>query len=282
MGDASRRGDGWRWAAVLCAAAFLVSGAVLVRDALQSRRELDANQQLARRVREAREIALPAPAVPDPDRGEPGKFAPSGSLEVYNELWQENHDLAGWLSVEGLELELPVMYTPEDTQYYLHRSFDGSYAYSGCLFLGEGWTPEGNYAIIYGHNMKNGTMFSRLHEYQDPAFAQEHPVIRFDTMTEEREYAVLGAFYSQAYTAQDAGVFRYYQYDNLDEPEDFARYVVQVREAALYDTGVEVRYGDRLLALSTCSYHQKNGRFVVVAVQKAAGAGESPKGSANG
>ena len=196
-------------------------------------------------------------------------------MSVYDGLWQENHDLAGWLSIEGLGLELPVMYTPEDTEYYLHRAFDETYAYSGSLFLGEGWTPEGGYAIIYGHNMKNETMFGHLHWYQEQAFAQEYPTIRFDTLTEEREYTVLAAFYSQSYTAGDIDVFRYYQYTDLSDPEVFSEYVNQVRAAALYDTGVEVQYGDRLLALSTCSYHRKNGRFVVVAVQRTESEGET-------
>ena len=275
MHDAPRGGNGWRWAALLFGAAFLISGALLLWDVVQSRRELDANQQLARRVREARDAALTVPVLPAPEREDteppepPPKYAPSGNLSVYDGLWQENHDLAGWLAIEGLGLELPVMHTPEDTEYYLHRAFDETYAYSGSLFLGEGWTPEGGYAIIYGHNMKNETMFGHLHWYQEQAFAQEYPTIRFDTLTEEREYTVLAAFYSQSYTAGDIDVFRYYQYTDLSDPEVFSEYVNQVRAAALYDTGVEVQYGDRLLALSTCSYHRKNGRFVVVAVQRA-------------
>ena len=61
MHDAPRGGNGWRWAALLFGAAFLISGVLLLRDVVQSRRELDANQQLARRVREARDAALTVP-----------------------------------------------------------------------------------------------------------------------------------------------------------------------------------------------------------------------------
>ena len=163
------------------------------------------------------------------------------------------------------------MYTPSDTEYYLHRAFDGSYAASGSLFLGEGWTADANHAIVYGHNMKNGTMFGELDRYQSLEYARDHPDIRFDTLREERTYTVLAAFYSRAYGPGDTNAFRYYQYTDLSDEETFEEYLAQVRSAALYDTGAEVQFGDRLLTLTTCSYHRKNGRFVVVACQKAGG-----------
>ena len=74
-------------------------------------------------------------------------------------------------------------------------------------------------------------------------------------------------FYSRVYTDADEGVFRYYQYTDLTAEEAFDAYVRQVKAASLYDTGVEAVYGDKLLTLSTCSYHTENGRFVVVARQ---------------
>ncbi len=87
-------------------------------------------------------------------------------------------------------------------------------------------------------------------------------------MTQEREYTVIAAFYSRIYDSSEEGVFRYYQYVRLNDRERFDEYLKQVRSVALYNTGVDVQYGDRLLTLSTCSYHRENGRFVVVACQK--------------
>ena len=74
-------------------------------------------------------------------------------------------------------------------------------------------------------------------------------------------------------------MFRYYQYTDLSDQDRFEEYIRQVRAAALYDTGVEVQYGDRLLTLSTCSYHRDNGRFVVVACQKQEPQTGQPDGS---
>lgn len=75
----------------------------------------------------------------------------------------------------------------------------------------------------------------------------------------------MAAFYSQVYSQEDTGAFRYYQYAYLSDEADFAAYVEQVKKAALYDTGVKAQYGEQLLTLSTCSYHTDDGRFVVVA-----------------
>lgn len=121
--------------------------------------------------------------------------------------------------------------------------------------------------IVYGHHMKNGTMFGSLGRYKKASYFRDHPVICFDTLTEEGAYEILGVFYSRVYTDADEGVFRYYQYTDLTAEEAFDAYVRQVKAASLYDTGVEAVYGDKLLTLSTCSYHTENGRFVVVARQ---------------
>ena len=157
------------------------------------------------------------------------------------------------------------MYTPDRPEYYLRRAFDGSYAISGTPFLEENCFPGCGNTILYGHNMKDGSMFASVLSYADQAFWEEHPVIQFDTLEEEGSYEVLAAFYAQASTQRTQGTFPYYEYCDLREQERFEEYLSLVEESALYDTGVPAQYGDELLTLSTCSYHVTNGRFVVVA-----------------
>lgn len=267
---------GWRlWVLFACGAVFLASGSLLARDIVQSAREDSANQMLAEEVREVREAAQKVPEVPAPSlqpvqeeapaEPEVPKYAENGHLTLYDALWRQNNDLAGWMYIEGTKLDYPVMYTPEDPEYYLHRGFSKRYAASGCLFIGPGSAPDMSHVIVYGHHMKNGAMFGSLDRYKKAEYFREHPVIHFDSLTEERTYEVLGAFYSRVYTDADEGVFRYYQYTDLSREEDFSAYVRQVKAASLYDTGVEAAFGDKLLTLSTCSYHTENGRFVVVA-----------------
>ncbi|MSS38195.1 class B sortase [Clostridium porci] len=190
-----------------------------------------------------------------------GATAPS----PYAELKEENEDLFGWVTIAGTKVDYPVMYTPQEPEYYLRRAFDKSHSVSGVPFLDGNFIEGGNHYLVYGHNMKNGTMFHALLDYGKPEFWKEHPSITFDTLQESGTYAVIGAFYSRVYYQDETDVFRFYAYPDLSDPALFAEYVDNVEAASLYDTGETAEYGDVLLTLVTCSYHTENGRFVVVA-----------------
>lgn len=235
-------------------AVFVFSTAMVLQYAVQSHTEQEAFEELAAvaaaKVLEEQDASLETPQR-DP-------------ISPYWSLKEQNADLFGWIAIEGTQINYPVMYTPSDPEYYLRRAFDKSSSQSGVPFLDAGCFENcGNY-LIYGHNMNNGTMFASLLSYADEEFWKEHPVIRFDTMDDAGSYSILAAFYSEVYPGEGAG-FRYYQYTDLRDAEDFMDYVDQVKAAALYDTGVAAEYGDQLLTLSTCSYHTEGGRFVVVA-----------------
>ncbi len=139
-------------------------------------------------------------------------------LPQYLPLYERNPDFFGWLSIEGIDIDYPVMYTPDDSEHYLRRAFDGSYSGSGVPFVDGNCPADGSYYLIYGHHMNNGTMFGQLPEYQDEEFCKEHPVICFDTLYEKREYVVMAAFFSRIYGKDEQGVFRYYEYFDLSDP----------------------------------------------------------------
>lgn len=183
----------------------------------------------------------------------------------YTALKEENSDLFGWVKIEETKLDYPVMYTPQEPEYYLRRAFDKSDSISGTPFLDGSCAEDGNHYLVYGHNMKNGTMFHTLLDYAEPEFWKNHPTIAFDTVQENGTYTIIGAFYSKAYYQDETDMFRFYTYTDLSDPELFQQYVDNVITVSLYDTGETAEYGDTLLTLVTCSYHTENGRFVVVA-----------------
>lgn len=186
-------------------------------------------------------------------------------LRRFERLYEENHDLVAWLSIEGTEIDYPVMQCGDD-EYYLNHSFYRKESKYGCLYVRERadvHTPGTNF-IIYGHNMKDGAMFGNLELYQKESFFLEHPAISFDTLYEERSYEILAVFRSQVYR-QDENVFKYYQFYEADTPEEFASFYQNIKSLSLYDTGVTAEFGDTFLTLSTCAYHVEDGRFVVVA-----------------
>ena len=96
-------------------------------------------------------------------------------------LISENADCIGWLSIDGTSINYPVMYTPSEPQKYLRRSFYGQYSQSGVPFLDSRCSMNGGNLIIYGHNMRNGTMFSDLKKYVNREFLNAHRTVKFET-----------------------------------------------------------------------------------------------------
>lgn len=184
-------------------------------------------------------------------------------LAEYGELFLKNTDMVGWLSIAGTTLNYPVMQTPNEPNYYLKRNFDKEYSDLGTPYIQENCdiTSSDN-LIIYGHHIKGGKMFGALEDYKSQSFYEEHKTIQFDTLTERGEYEIVAVFKTVAYSSQG---FRYYDFVNAENEEDFNAYIEKCKELALYETGVNAEYGDRLITLSTCEYSAQNGRLVVVA-----------------
>ena len=110
--------------------------------------------------------------------------------------------------------------------------------------------------------MNDGSMFADLCKYKSKDFWQTHPTIWFDTLDSFGVYEIVTVFKTVVY-AQNG--FRYFDYVELDDPARFDAYIARCKALSLYDTGVEARYGDKLITLSTCEYSRENGRMVVVA-----------------
>lgn len=96
-------------------------------------------------------------------------------------LIAENADCIGWLSIDGTNISYPVMHTPSDPQKYLRRNFYGKYSQSGVPFLDGRCDLQSTNLIIYGHNMRSGTMFSNLKKYVDRDFLNAHRTVKFET-----------------------------------------------------------------------------------------------------
>ncbi len=184
----------------------------------------------------------------------------------FSELYMLNSDFIGWLSIDGTEIDYPVMQTMEDEEFYIHKDFDKEYSLAGTLFV----DTDSNIAeasdniLIYGHNMKTGKMFHDLLKYEDEEFYKEHKYISFDTIYGDATYEVIAAYRTKIYTEDYTG-FKYYQFFDAVNAEHFNSFVDNSKALTCYDISATAQYGDSLLTLSTCAYHTDDGRFVVVA-----------------
>lgn len=189
--------------------------------------------------------------------------------DKWKKLYAENNDFVGWLTVEGTKIDYPVMQC-EDDEYYLHHNFNGEEDKYGCLYvkhIADVDTPGTNF-IIYGHHMKDDSMFGDLDKYEKESFYRKHGSISFDTLYEERTYEVIAAFRTQVTEEENDTAFKYYQFYQADTEEEFRYFYDNVMGMSIYDTGRDAEFGDTFLTLSTCSGYAENGRFVVVAKRK--------------
>ena len=180
----------------------------------------------------------------------------------WKELYSENHDLIGWLTIEGTRIDYPVMQN-EDDEYYLHHNFEREEDKYGCLYVKHiaDVAAPGTNIIIYGHHMKDDSMFGDLDKYESESFCREHGEISFETLSEERVYQVMAAFRTDITEREGESGFRYYQFYQADTEEEFEDFYDNVRELSIYDTGVTAEFGDTFLTLSTCSSHAENGKI---------------------
>lgn len=133
----------------------------------------------------------PAESVTDTET-EPSAEPTEQSTTEHNipALIAVNGDCIGWLSIDGTNISYPVMHTPSDPQKYLRRNFYGKYSQSGVPFLDGRCDLQSTNLIIYGHNMKNGTMFSDLKKYVDRDFLNAHRTVKFETVDGIRYFTV--------------------------------------------------------------------------------------------
>lgn len=198
----------------------------------------------------------------DTESQEPEVVIDEGLLALH----AENPDCIYWITIPDTPIDYPVMYHPQEKDYYLHRDFYGDYQASGTLYLEEECDPDiGDNLIIYGHHMNSGSMFAALDKYKSRDFYEAHPLVTLQTLHGEETYRIMAALTTPVYTTHD---FAYYGFTVTGDPKEYEAYVEACLARSFYDTGVTAVYGQRLLTLSTCEYSQKNGRMVVVAVRE--------------
>lgn len=172
-------------------------------------------------------------------------------LPKYQDLYAQNSDLVGWLTIDAIGVDYPVMQTPGDNEYYLRRGFDKVYSLAGSLFLDENCritSPSTANWLIYGHNMSDGSMFGQLDKYAEESFYREHPTFEFDTLYEEMQWQIVAVIRTQV----GADDLPYYTFFDASSERDWQAKYQAVMDLALYDTGVTAQCGDQLLTLSTC------------------------------
>lgn len=174
----------------------------------------------------------------------------------FDTLREQNKDIAGWLYCEDTAINYPVMVSL-DNEDYLHHRPDGTYAYGGSLFIdcrNKANLGEFN-TVIYGHNMKDGSMFGSLRKYRDESYCREHPLFYYFSPFGNYVLYVVGAFDVMADS---------YIYEGIRTESEKEQFLYDLKALSGYSTATECGLNDRYITLSTCTNESEEGRFVVV------------------
>lgn len=249
---------------LLCvfALVFVVSGVMLVKNI----HEAQTAKKNFRELSDLREQVLAT--LPTEEQTQPVQTGPTEPqiLPELQGLYDQNPDLAGWLSMPAVGVDLPVMHAPDRKDHYLYRNFRQESDRHGCLYIWEEadlQTPSDN-VTVFGHHMKNGSMFGNLKKYQRKSFWEENQTFTMTSLYERREYRIFSVLVTTATLGEGFG---YHDFTGGTQQE-FEDMVRTFKAYSLFDTGITPEYGDQLVCLSTCDYSVANGRLVVVAVRE--------------
>lgn len=175
-----------------------------------------------------------------------------------------NEDIYSWIYIPDTNIDYPVLQHPSDDTYYLNYNMDGTKGYPGCIYTEKANAKDYTdfNTVLYGHNMKNGTMFHDLHSYSDAAFMEEHPYVYIYLPDKTLKYQIFAA-----YRYDDRHLLYSFDYSSEKVREGYLQDIFGLRDlSAVIDEAVEVTPEDSIITLSTCIGGQNTSRFLVQAV----------------
>ena len=237
---------------VVLAGGLLFAGGKLASIMLNYRRDRSAYNDLAdaaiSSLAEGDVRLTPAPGeTPDPD-GEQGQNTSEVPISVdWDYLKSINSDILGWLYCPGTAINYPVVQT-SDNAYYLRRGFDRQSNTSGSLFADTTAVVGINRSnlIIYGHNMKDGSMLAAIEDYVDDAFYREHPVMYFLTPAASYRVDLFAAHIVESTLNNFPGYF--------ESTSDYQSYLNQITSRSFFASNVNPSTDHQMITLSTCDY----------------------------
>lgn len=239
---------------------------------------------------DATEAPTPPPTtefvLPD-DWSENVDYVPSdhGITPKARALSKVNADYIAWMKIDGTPVDNPILLDPGEIQandtyhgaenageiyYYLYRNLNKDYEFAGSIFmdyrnvLNSNDDEQSENIILHGHDMLNETMFGSFRRYRnEPGFYDKASYIELESKYDKQDYVIFA--YLPTNGEYEDGGFNYWDMCELDTKEAFDAYVKTCKDGALFDTGIDVQFGDRLITMSTCYNNQAEMRFIVVA-----------------
>lgn len=176
--------------------------------------------------------------------------------EKYKGLMDINKDLVGWISIPNTPINYPVVRN-DNNEFYLQHDFSKAPSKAGAIFMDFRNVdfPSAKNTILYGHYMRNGTMFGSLIQFKEEEFLKSNQIISFNSIYEDIEWEIFSAYITDV-------AFNYIK-TNFQSEEDYGEFLESLRKKSMFQLDTAVSAEDQILTLSTCSYEFDNARFVI-------------------
>lgn len=182
----------------------------------------------------------------------------------FTKVWEQNKDVYAWIQIPGTVIDYPILQHTTDNYFYLNHNMDGSKGYPGCIYsenFNQKDFSDFN-TVLYGHNMKNGSMFAGLHHYADTEFFELYKEISIYTPETKYTYEIFGA-----YTYDDRHILSSFNFENSKICNDYIEDIFNRKDmSANFREENKLTEDSKILTLSTCIKGKDDKRFLVQAV----------------
>jgi len=174
----------------------------------------------------------------------------------FESLLNINKDVVGWVNIPDSQIDYPVVQA-DNNEFYLNHDLKNERSSHGTVFMDYRNSSNGRdyNTVLYGHHMKDGTMFAGLSAYKDRSFYAEHAYIEYDSLEQPAKWEIFSVYVSRP--GDDTPQIAF------NNDEEYAQYLDRIISRSIYKTGVDVTTDDRILTLMTCSYEYNNARLVI-------------------
>lgn len=182
----------------------------------------------------------------------------------FESLWEINEDVYAWITIPGTIIDYPILQHETDNTYYLNYTIDGMEGYPGCIYTENVNAKDfsDNNTVIYGHNMRNGTMFTDLHKFRDAEFFSENDIVYIYTPQKQFTYKIFAA-----YLYDDRHLMNSFDFS---DQEIYADYLSELQAMDSEDINIrkeiQVTDADKIITLITCIREQTEKRVYVQAM----------------
>ena len=182
----------------------------------------------------------------------------------WEELRNENEHIYAWIYIPGTNVDYPIVQHPDEKSYYLDHNYDHSEGYPGCIYVqnvnSKDWSDPNT--VIYGHNMRDGSMFHTLHNFEDGAFFDENQFVFIYTPEGNKVYEIFAS-----YPFSDDDLMVCYDYSTPELIQAYFDEIWTHRDmTAHFRDSVTLNAKNKIITMSTCIGGQPEMRYLVQAV----------------